>query len=172
VTIAQSFAERPFDMRVLLIVFLAAVCANHTYAQNVVEAAGATSVSAATTSSAKAPSIPAMPSNAAPTVSPHLTASSAPPPEETNRIFLSQNAGKDASKILLRSTLPESRIWINGKPVGKVPMLLVVPPGKYQIEVVGPHAERTQSVVALLPGETRDLMLKLEPRYRARVTLH
>jgi hypothetical protein len=174
VTIAQPLAERPFaaPLRFLLAALLATVCVNYAYAQNVVEAAGATSVSSAVTSAVKAPNIPAMPSNGAPAVSPHLPASSAPPPEETNRIAFSQNAGKDASKILLRSTLPESRIWINGKPVGKAPMLLVVPPGKYQVEVVGPHAERTQSVVALLPGETRELTLKLQPRYRARVTVH
>jgi hypothetical protein len=95
-----------------------------------------------------------------------------PAPEEANRRAFAENAGKDASKLLLRSTLPESSIWINGKAVGKTPMLLVLPPGKYQVEVVGPRAERTQSAVALLPHETRELTLKLEARYPNRVTVH
>jgi hypothetical protein len=68
--------------------------------------------------------------------------------------------------------LPESSIWIDGKRVGKVPMLLIVPPGKYLIELVGPHAERTSCAVALLPRETRELTLKLLTRYPARVTMH
>ena len=51
-------------------------------------------------------------------------------------------------------------------------MLLVVPPGKYLVEVEGPRAERNQSVVALLPRETRELAVKLAERYPTRVTLH
>jgi hypothetical protein len=94
-----------------------------------------------------------------------------PSPEATNRLALSEHAGADASKLLVRATLPESSIWINGNPVGKVPMLLVVPPGKYELELVGPHAERTRMEVALLPHETRELILKLAPRYPKEVTM-
>jgi hypothetical protein len=145
----------------------------HADAQNAVEAAGAaTAVSSATISAAKPPSMAIMPPTGTLAVSPHLTASSTPPPEGTNRIALAEKAGKDASKLLLRATLPESRIWIDGKPVGKTPVLLVVSPGKHQIEAVGPHAERMQCAVALLPHETRELTLKLESRYQARVTAH
>jgi hypothetical protein len=68
--------------------------------------------------------------------------------------------------------LQDSRIWIDGKPVGKTPMLLVMPPGKYQVEAVGSHSERSQSVVALLPRETRELTIKLAERYPTRVTVH
>jgi hypothetical protein len=120
----------------------------------------------------KSPNVSLAPSPASPVVSPHVPVASVPYPEEMNRRTLAQNAGTDASKLLVRSTLPESSIWIDGQRVGKVPMLLIVPPGKYRIELVGPHAERTSCLVALLPRETRELTLKLLTRYPARVTMH
>jgi PEGA domain len=140
-------------------------------AQSVVESGTTTAVMSAVTTTAKSAAV-TPPASATLAVSAHLPAPSGPPPEEANRRTLEERAGRDASKLLVRSTLADSRIWIDGKPVGNAPMLLVVPPGRYHIEIVGPHAERTQSAVALLPRETLELTLKLQSRYPNRVTMH
>lgn len=159
--------------RLLCGIALSALFCHPAPAQSVAEAAGTTSLASTATITVKPPTIPAPPvPPAPPAANPHIVEASGPPPEETNRRALAENAGKDASKLLVRSTLSESRIWINGKPVGKTPMLLVVPPGKYQLELVGPHAERTRRTVALLPRETYEMTLKLEARYPNRVSLH
>lgn len=173
--IAQRFAKRIFAASSYFFcgALLTAFLGRPAYAQDAVEAAGATSYSATATFSMKPPKVPSMPTPASkPAPSPHLIVGSTPPSEETNRAALEKNAGTEACKLLVRSTLPDSRIWMNGKPVGKAPLLLVVPPGKYLVEVQGPRAERNQSVVALLPRETRELTIKLTERYPARVTLH
>jgi hypothetical protein len=174
VHIAQPLVKRIYATSLLTLFFalgLLLVC-RPTNAQKAVEAASTPSSAAAMASSTKAPNLPNTPASAGPVSSPHLIASSSPPPEETNRIALEKVAGTDGCKLLVRSTLEESRIWINGKPIGKAPLLLIVPPGKYQVEVVGPRAERTQSIVALLPHETRELTLELAKRYPHRVTLY
>ena len=173
-TFARDLARRSLDrpFRLLCGIVLAAFGCRPVHSQSAVEAAGTNSQSSAATNTMKSPNVPLVPSSAAPVVSPHVPVTSVPHPEEINRRSLAQNAGTDASKLLVRSTLPESSIWIEGKPVGKAPMLLIVPPGKYRIELVGPHAERNSCVVALLPRETRELTLKLLTRYPARVTMH
>jgi PEGA domain-containing protein len=174
VNIAQRLMERPSVVisRFLCSMILAAVLGLSAQAQTAAEYAGTTSASSAATATAKAPNIPAVPATGAPTASPHLTARSGPPPEENNRRELEEHAGKDASRLLLRSTLADSSVWIQGKPVGKTPMLLILAPGKYQVEVVAADSTRTECSVALLPRETRELTLKLEPHYRARVSVH
>ena len=173
-TFAADLTRRSLALpcRLLCGIFLAAFGCRPVHSQSTVEAAGTNSQSSAATNTMKSPNVPLVPSSAAPVVSPHVLVASVPHPEEINRRSLAQNAGTDASKLLVRSTLPESSIWIDGKRVGKVPMLIIVPPGKYLIELVGPHAERTSCVVALLPRETRELTLKLLTRYPARVTMH
>ena len=171
---AADHTRRSLDrhFRFLCGIVLLAFGCRPVHSQSTVEAAGTNAQSSAATNMMKSPNVPLVPSSAGPAVSPHVPVASVLHPEEINRRALAQHAGTDASKLLVRSTLPESSIWIDGKLVGKVPMLLVVPPGKYLIELVGPHAERTSCVVALLPRETRELTLKLLTRYPARVTMH
>jgi len=138
-------------------------------AQAVAEAAGATSVSAAATGAAKPAMIPKLP-GAAGSGSQHLIASSGPPPQETNLREFQAHAGKDAGKVLLRATPSEAQIWVNGKIVGKTPLLLVLAPGKYEVEMRGARGESGKSTVDLLPRETRELQVKLHSLYPARVT--
>jgi hypothetical protein len=146
-------------------------------AQAVAEAAGTTSVSASAASAMKSVTMPKFPTvGAAPAgsnggaSSPHLIASSAPPAEETNRRAIESQAGKDAGKLLLRATPVDAQVWIDGKIVGKTPMLLVLAPGRYQVEMRGTRGETAKSRVDLLPRETRELPLKLQLLYPARVT--
>ncbi|HEY1422623.1 MAG TPA: PEGA domain-containing protein [Candidatus Acidoferrum sp.] len=101
--------------------------------------------------------------------SPHLIASAGPPAEETNRKSLEASAGKDAGKLLLRATPVEGQIWVNGKIVGKTPMLLILSPGKYQIEMRGSRGQTGKRSIDLLPHETRELAVKLDALYPARV---
>jgi PEGA domain len=145
---------------------------NPACAQAVAETAGATSVSAAATSSVKPVTMPKLPvpATGVGTSSPHLVASSGPAPEDTNRQTLEAHAGKDASKLLLRATPVEAQIWVDGKIVGNTPMLLVLAPGKYQIEMRGTRGQTGKRSVDLLPHETRELAVKLEQLYPGRVT--
>ena len=155
------------------------LCAMHptaASAQAVVEAAGATSVSGSIGSAIKPIQIPKIPSGtgvqgaaSSGGSSSHIIASSAPPPQETNVRDFQLHAGKDASKILLRAAPVEAQIWVNGKIVGKSPMLLVLAPGKYQVEMRGARGETGASSVDLLPRETRELLVKLQQLYPGRV---
>jgi PEGA domain-containing protein len=104
--------------------------------------------------------------------SPHILVSTKAPEVETNRHALEANAGPDAAKLMVRSLPSQAQVWINGKPVGMTPMLLIVPPGKYKIELRGTRQETAQQEVALLPKETRELNVKLELRYPTRVVSH
>ena len=160
---------------------LACLCftlSNPVCGQAVAEAAGANSVSAGVGSSIKAITMPKFPatgagsssSTSASSSSPHLIASAGPPPEETNRKSLEGSAGKDAGKLLLRATPVEAQIWVNGKIVGKTPLLLVLAPGKYQVEMRGSRGQTGKRSVDLLPRETRELAVKLDQLYPSRVT--
>jgi hypothetical protein len=155
-------------------VVLLALFASSASGQAVAEAAGATSVSSAVAGSAKAATMPKFPGGGAgggSATSPHLVATSSPAPEETNRKMLEGSAGKDAGKLLLRATPVQAQIWVDGKIVGKTPLLLVVSPGKYQIEMRGSRGQTGKSSVDLLPHETREMTVKLAPLYPGRVSV-
>jgi hypothetical protein len=149
------------------------VFASAARGQAIAEAAGATSVSAAAASSVKPPQVPvsALPGVAG-VPSSHVVASSGPPPQEANVRNFQSHAGRDASKVLLRAAPAEAQIWVDGKIVGKTPMLLVLAPGKYQIEMRGARGETGTGSVDLLPHETREVLIKLHQLYPGRVTVH
>ena len=87
-----------------------------------------------------------------------------------NRKALEDQAGKNAAKLMLRSVPDKGSVRVDGKPVGKTPLLLIVPPGVYVVEMDGGsrmgYAHRQ---VDLLPKEAREVMLNLQPRYPAYV---
>jgi hypothetical protein len=98
-----------------------------------------------------------------------LIATNGPAPEETNRKTLEAKSGKDAGKVLLRALPVEAQIWVNGQIVGKTPLLLVLAPGKYQVEMRGSRGQTGKQTVDLLPRETREIAVKLDALYPARV---
>ena len=153
---------------VAAIAILGGVFATSADAQAIAETAGATSVSATATGAAKPAMMPKLPGATA-SGSQHLIASAGPPPQEINVREFQAGAGKDAGKVLLRATPAEAQIWINGKIVGKTPLLLVLAPGKYEVEMRGARGENGKSTVDLLPRETRELLVKLHSLYPARV---
>jgi PEGA domain len=155
---------------VLICLFLSITCAT-SRGQAAAETAGTTAVSATTATSARHLGFPAttLPENT--NKSPHLASTSRPSPEITNRQALEQRAGQDAGKLLLRSTPNGGQVWIDGACVGNSPMLLILAPGKYQVEVRGKRLERATRTVDLLPHETREVSLTLAARYPTSVTV-
>jgi hypothetical protein len=114
--------------------------------------------------------VPALPQDK----SAHLTARPTEDTEAANRKALESRAGKDAAKLMLRSEPDKVWVRIDGKPVGRTPLLIIVPPGAYRVEMERTGMESGQRQVALLPKETREVMLALQPRYptHVQVTWH
>lgn len=92
--------------------------------------------------------------------------------EGNYRKELEARAGKDAAKLMLRSVPPKAWVRIDGKPVGETPLLLIVAPGVYVVEMQrGARMDSARRQVDLLPKETREVVLTLESRYPTRVSV-
>jgi hypothetical protein len=154
---------------VLTLVAIIAVC-GVARGQAAAEYSGATSVSATTT--AEKPVIFPAGKPADPKGPKHLVIPTGPPPEIVNRKALEEHAGKDAGKLLLRSTPSPARVWVDGAFVGNTPTLLILAPGKYQVEVRGPRQESARQTVDLLPRETREIALRMAVSYPTNVSIH
>jgi hypothetical protein len=158
--------------RTLILSLLILVGCSLAEAQALAEAAATSSVSGGVSTKAGTVIPPQKTAPAAPNTSPHVVALSGPPAEVANRQALEQRAGKNACKLLLRSTPTGAQVWIDGAFVGDTPLLLLVPPGKYQIQMKGQRLEHAKQVVSLLPRETQEVALTLAVRYPLRVTVH
>jgi hypothetical protein len=99
-----------------------------------------------------------------------LIAHDGPPAEEVNRKALEDQAGSDAGKLLMRSWPSGAQIFINGAFVGHTPLLLMVAPGKYRVEMRGEHDDIAQRTLGLLANDTQEVTLKLTARYPARIS--
>jgi len=88
---------------------------------------------------------------------------------EANRQALESHAGKDAGKLMLRSVPNQAYVRINGKIVGRTPLLLVISPGQYKLAMDGTRMEHAEREIDLLPRETREYSLTLKPRYPTQV---
>lgn len=92
--------------------------------------------------------------------------------EAVNRQALEAQAGKDAAKLMLRSVPSKAWVRINGKPVGRTPLLLIVAPGVYSVQMEGSaRAEAARQQVDLLPQETREVVLTLQSPYPTHVRM-
>jgi len=89
----------------------------------------------------------------------------------TNRKALEQRAGKDAAKLVLQSVPSNALIYIDGMFVGRTPLLLIVPPAKYKVEMHGQRDGFGERLIGLLPKETQQLTLTLELRYPAKLSI-
>src|SRR5580700_2249748 len=152
------------------ILLFSAVASVQSSAENSGQSTAATSAASV---QAK-PDAPATPANTVedPAKPQHLAPPLGPPPDLANRQALEQHAGKNACKLLLRSTPNAAQIYVDGAFVGESPLLLIVSPGKYQIEMRGRRLEFGERAVDLLPRETREVALSLTSRYPTRVTVH
>jgi hypothetical protein len=172
------FAFRPIGIFVswlatpaLLFTFFLCFAPFSARAQAVVEAAGATSVSAAAGSAVKS-AVPSPPASEDKGKSPHLLAPTVQRPEAINREVLERKAGNHPGKLLLRSSPSGAQTWVNGAFVGNAPLLLIVAPGKYQVEFRGQRMEHAVRTVDLLPDETRTVSLSLSARYPTHASVH
>ncbi len=89
-----------------------------------------------------------------------------------NRKAFEQHAGKNAAKLMLRSTPTGADVKIDGKMVGKTPILLVLPPGRYDVVMDGKRMDRAEQKIDLLPKETREFLLPLKQLYPTEVMIH
>jgi hypothetical protein len=94
-------------------------------------------------------------------------------PEDANRRALEQRAGQDAAKLSFKSVPANAVVRIDGKPVGKTPLLMSLAPGTYKVEMEGPRMEFGKQQLTLGAKETRDIELRLSaaPRYPSHITL-
>lgn len=137
-----------------------------------VETAGADSATAGAATAASKVLPASLPQPGTVNKSPQtVPAREGPSLEETNRKALEQRAGKDAAKLLLQSSPSEALTYIDGTFVGRTPLLLIVPPGKYKVEMRGKRDEFGERLVGLLPNETQQLALTLALRYPASVSV-
>jgi hypothetical protein len=158
--------------QVVLISLLLSVTCGSSRGQATAEVAGTTAVSATAGTGAKQLGFPAtaLPENK--NKSPHLAIPAvSAAPEVVNRQALEQRAGQNAGKLLLRSVPTAAQVWIDGAYVGNAPMLLIVAPGKYRVEMRGQRSERAARAVDLLPHETREVVLPLAVRYPTRASV-
>lgn len=91
--------------------------------------------------------------------------------ELRNRKEFEQNSGEQPAKLLVRSASRKASVWIAGKSVGETPLLILLAPGQYKVELHGARMEHGQGDVALLPNESRELVLSMKQRYPADVEL-
>jgi hypothetical protein len=105
-------------------------------------------------------------------ISPHLTAPTGSPTEDVNRQQFEDRAGNDAGKLLLRSTPSGAEIFINDLPVGQTPLLMIVAPGKYKIDMRGQRQEYGHSTVGIMRKETQTVVLRLNQRYPTSIAIH
>jgi hypothetical protein len=92
-------------------------------------------------------------------------------PEAANRKALEARAGKDGAKLMLRSQPANASVRIDGKQVGRTPLLLIVAPGIYKVEMESLSSELAHQQVHVLPQESREVELVLKSRYPGHVTL-
>lgn len=173
--------NRFWTPRLSLLIFVMFASAASLRAQDTVEYGSAAASSAAkTTSISKAlkPMTTVMPSASKPgaaasskSPSSYLTIPTGPPADVANRMALEKKAGKDAAKMLLRSTPSGARVWLNGEFVGSTPLLLIVPPGKYRVKMADARSDTAEKELGVLPHETREITLPLEVRYPVSVSI-
>jgi hypothetical protein len=138
-------------------------------AQDIAESAALTSHSSMAAHSAKVPSRTiATPEKQSPSA--HLMARTGPSPEEANRKVFEDSAGERAGKLLLRSVPSGADVFVNDLLVGRTPLLMVIAPGKYEIDMRGPRQESGHSTAGVMPKETETIVINLNQRYPAKIS--
>ena len=104
--------------------------------------------------------------------SPNLVLSTGASAAETNRNALESDSGKHAARLLLRSTPGNAEVFVNDLTVGRTPLLLLVPPGKYKVSMRGDRQESGDQTVGAMADETQVVLIHLKSRYPSSITLH
>jgi PEGA domain-containing protein len=155
--------------RTLALLALLAIWTHSVHAQALAEAGMVSSNSSVAASSANSP--PAkFATPAAHSSSPHLLERTGPPPSEVNRKEIEDNAGENAGKVLFRSVPDGADIFVNDLVVGRTPLLMVIAPGKYKIEMRGARQETGRTTIGVLPKETQTVVIQLKQKYPASIS--
>ena len=132
---------------------------------------GATSFSLRMAPQAARVSTYTLPNPTKQTPSPHMLERSGPPPDEVNRKEFEDNAGVNAGKLFLRSVPTGADVFVDGLLVGKAPLLIVIAPGPYKIEMRGSRDDSGHANVGVMPKETRAVTIELKQRYPSSISL-
>jgi hypothetical protein len=103
--------------------------------------------------------------------SPHIVAPDGPPPDVVNRKEFEDNAGDKAGKMLLRSVPTGADVFVNNLLVGQTPLLIVIAPGAYKVEMRGGRDESGKANVGVVPKETSTVAIELKQRYPSSISL-
>jgi hypothetical protein len=141
-------------------------------AQAAAEAAGATSMTTSAAAAVPKATVPPEARTKPAISSPHITAAMNAVRPEANRAALEAKAGRDAAHLLLRSTPSQAQVWVDGSAVGTTPLLMILAPGKYRIELRGVKQEHAERECALLPRETQEVVMNLQKMYPNRIFTH
>ena len=151
------------------LLLLSYVAPANSHGQAAAEAAGAMSSSAGVATGVTRSLPSSLPGSTPGSYTPKPVVRESPPANVTNRQALEQKAGSDAAKLLLQSAPSDAAIYIGGMVVGRTPLLLIVAPGSYKVEMRGRREEFGEREIALSPNETQELMLPLKLRYPAAI---
>jgi PEGA domain len=116
------------------------------------------------------PSAPVQ-SSVNPTPSPHILERGGLPPDEVNRKEFEDNSGERGGKLLLRSGPSGADIFINDLFVGRTPLLIMLAPGPYKIDMRGARDDSGHANVAVMPKATRTVEIDLKQRYPSSISL-
>lgn len=72
---------------------------------------------------------------------------------------------------MMHSVPTGAQIFVNGFYVGRAPLLLLLAPAKYNVEMRGERQETGQRTISLLPAETQEIVVTLAPKYPGKVTI-
>jgi PEGA domain len=155
--------------KILTICVLLGLGAHIARAQAMAEAGMVTSNSSTAASATKSNSSTPANSPARPS-SQHLLAKTGPPPPDVNRKEFEDNAGQNAGKVLFRSAPDGAEIFVNDLIVGRTPLLMMLAPGNYKIEMRGPRGETGHAAIGVLAKETQTIKITLKQRYPSSVS--
>lgn len=142
-------------------------------AQAAAEYAAATSVAGGVGAGTKAPkTIASPPKKKRKAKFLHLPACTDEVNEEANRRALEAGAGEDGTKLLLRSLPDKALVWVDGKRIGRTPLLLVLAPGQYTLEMRGRRKAFARRQLEITAKDKQELVLPLASRYPTQVRLH
>lgn len=149
--------------------FLFLCAAPSARAQDAGEYAGATSVSAGAVTSHSGIYSPGR--SGGPNSSATLAKPAGPTPQKINREWFAKRAGKKGAQLAIDAVPAQSRVWIDGKFVGRAPVTVTLPAGKHHLSLMGPRQEHASRELHIVSGKNRHLEIHLVQTYPQRVSI-
>jgi len=83
---------------------------------------------------------------------------------------LEDHAGPDAGKLMMHSVPTGAQIFVNGLYVGHAPLLMLLAPAKYKVEMRGQRQDFGQRTISLEAHETREIVVTLASKYPGKIS--